>query len=61
MAVAQQLYEGVDVGGDEGSVGLITYMRTDSTNVAGEAQQEAREVIAQHLRRRLPAREAADL
>ncbi len=46
MAVAQQLYEGVDIGGDEGTVGLITYMRTDSVNVAREAQEEAREVIA---------------
>ncbi|MBX0329202.1 type I DNA topoisomerase [Oscillochloris sp. ZM17-4] len=45
MTLAQRLYEGVDVGGDEGAVGLITYMRTDSTNVSGEAQQEAREVI----------------
>jgi DNA topoisomerase I len=45
MAVAQQLYEGVDIGGDEGTVGLITYMRTDSTNVAQEAQAEARELI----------------
>ncbi len=44
MIVAQQLYEGVDLP-DEGSVGLITYMRTDSTNVAAVAQQEAREVI----------------
>ncbi len=43
MAVAQQLYEGVDVG--EGSVGLITYMRTDSVSVAVSAQQEAREFI----------------
>jgi DNA topoisomerase I len=45
MMVAQQLYEGVDVGGDEGTVGLITYMRTDSLSVAREAQDEAREVI----------------
>jgi DNA topoisomerase I len=45
MIVAQQLYEGIDIGGDEGTVGLITYMRTDSFNVAGEAQAEAREVI----------------
>jgi DNA topoisomerase-1 len=44
MMVAQQLYEGVDLPG-EGSAGLITYMRTDSTNVATVAQQEAREVI----------------
>jgi DNA topoisomerase-1 len=45
MTLAQKLYEGVDVGGDDGTVGLITYMRTDSTNVAKEAQQEAREMI----------------
>jgi DNA topoisomerase I len=45
MTLAQRLYEGIDVGGDEGTVGLITYMRTDSTNVAAEAQQEARKVI----------------
>lgn len=46
MAVAQQLYEGVDIG-QEGSVGLITYMRTDSTRVAKEAQEEARTFIAE--------------
>lgn len=46
MMLAQRLYEGVDIGGDEGNVGLITYMRTDSTNVAAEAQAEARTVIA---------------
>lgn len=40
MAAAQQLYEGISVG-DEGSVGLITYMRTDSTNVAESARKEA--------------------
>jgi DNA topoisomerase I len=45
MIVAQQLYEGVDVGGADGTVGLITYMRTDSFNIAREAQEEAREVI----------------
>jgi DNA topoisomerase-1 len=45
MAVAQGLYEGVDLG-KEGAVGLITYMRTDSTRVGAEAQQEARELIA---------------
>ncbi len=39
MALAQQLYEGLAVG-DEGSVGLITYMRTDSTSVASSALQE---------------------
>ena len=40
MQVAQQLYEGLAIG-DEGSVGLITYMRTDSTNVAAGALAEA--------------------
>ena len=44
MAVAQQLYEGVDLGEGE-STGLITYMRTDSTNISPQAQQEAREYI----------------
>lgn len=45
MALAQQLYEGVDLG--EGSVGLITYMRTDSTNVSELAQAEARQFIGE--------------
>jgi DNA topoisomerase-1 len=45
MIVAQQLYEGIDIGGAEGTVGLITYMRTDSFNIAREAQEEARGVI----------------
>ncbi|GAG41116.1 unnamed protein product, partial [marine sediment metagenome] len=44
MAVAQQLYEGLPFG-KEGSVGLITYMRTDSTHVAASAISEAREFI----------------
>ena len=44
MMVAQQLYEGIDVEGGE-SVGLITYMRTDSTNVAASAVQELRKYI----------------
>lgn len=44
MMVAQQLYEGIELGG-EGSVGLITYMRTDSVRVAAEAQEEARALI----------------
>jgi DNA topoisomerase-1 len=43
MALAQQLYEGIDLG--EGSVGLITYMRTDSTNISELAQAEARQFI----------------
>jgi DNA topoisomerase-1 len=44
MRIAQQLYEGVELG-KEGPVGLITYMRTDSTRVAAEALAAAREVI----------------
>lgn len=44
MSTAQQLYEGVDMGAD-GRHGLITYMRTDSTRVAPEAQQEAAKYI----------------
>ncbi|MFI4927102.1 MAG: type I DNA topoisomerase, partial [Burkholderiales bacterium] len=42
MRLAQQLYEGVDIG--EGSVGLITYMRTDSVSLAAEAISEIRQV-----------------
>src|SRR3989454_8304566 len=41
---AQRLYEGVELGA-EGSVGLITYMRTDSTRIAGEALAAARDYI----------------
>jgi DNA topoisomerase-1 len=44
MMIAQRLYEGVELG-EEGSVGLITYMRTDSTRVAPEAIQEVREYV----------------
>src|SRR3954451_22214049 len=43
MSIAQRLYEGVDTA--DGHVGLITYMRTDSTAMAGEAMGEARDVI----------------
>lgn len=46
MAQAQQLYEGLDVG-EGGSTGLITYMRTDSTNIAEVAQKDAREYIVE--------------
>jgi DNA topoisomerase-1 len=46
MAIAQQLYEGLPLG-KEGSVGLITYMRTDSTRVAASAISEAREFIGE--------------
>jgi DNA topoisomerase-1 len=44
MMVAQQLYEGLELG-DLGSMGLITYMRTDSTRIATEAQDAARTVV----------------
>src|SRR5580700_8316663 len=46
MQIAQQLYEGVDVGGE--TVGLITYMRTDGVQMAGEAIGEARHVIGEN-------------
>ena len=45
MILAQRLYEGIDLG-KEGAVGLITYMRTDSTRVSEDALQEARAYIA---------------
>ncbi len=44
MRIAQRLYEGVELG-DEGSVGLITYMRTDSTRISGEAIAAARDYV----------------
>ena len=43
MGIAQELYTGVDLG--DGPIGLITYMRTDSVNISGEAIQEMREII----------------
>ena len=48
MRLAQQLYEGIDIG-NGGSVGLITYMRTDSTNVSSQAQTEARDYIKERF------------
>ena len=47
MRLAQQLYEGVDLKG-EGTVGLITYLRTDSTRVSAEARQAAEDFITAH-------------
>ena len=47
MNIAQQLYEGVDIKG-RGTVGLITYLRTDSTRVADEAKVSSREYISQN-------------
>ena len=46
MQIAQSLYEGMDLG-SEGTVGLITYMRTDSTRISDGARDAAREFIAQ--------------
>jgi DNA topoisomerase-1 len=48
MSAAQQLYEGVDIKG-EGTVGLITYMRTDSLRVADEAYEQAKMYIAKQF------------
>jgi DNA topoisomerase-1 len=48
MRVAQQLYEGIDMG-SMGSLGLITYMRTDSTHLSGEAVKEVRKYVETHL------------
>jgi len=47
MQIAQGLYEGIDLGKDGGAVGLITYMRTDSTRLSPDAVQAAREYIGQ--------------
>jgi len=49
MRIAQGLYEGVDIGHGEGAVGLITYMRTDSTNLSNESIQAVREWIGRNL------------
>ena len=48
MRLAQELYEGLELGG-EGAVGLITYMRTDSTRVAPQAVEQARGWVARHF------------
>ena len=45
MMLAQQLYEGIDIGKKEGTVGLITYMRTDSTRISETAKTEANSFI----------------
>lgn len=55
MRLAQQLYEGIDIG--EGPIGLITYMRTDSVNLANEALDDIRAVIAtRYGKENLPAK-----
>jgi DNA topoisomerase I len=48
MTIAQQLYEGIEIG-DEGPVGLITYMRTDAVRISAEAQAEARAWATERL------------
>lgn len=48
MRIAQQLYEGIDLGRKQGLTGLITYIRTDSTRISEVAQAEAREYIINH-------------
>jgi len=48
MSIAQSLYEGIDMG-EEGTEGLITYMRTDSVNIAPEAIDHARKYILKHF------------
>lgn len=54
MRIAQQLYEGIDIG--QGPIGLITYMRTDSVNLAEEAITDIRQLIAKrYAKSELPA------
>ncbi|MBN2436032.1 MAG: type I DNA topoisomerase [Spirochaetes bacterium] len=48
MMVAQQLYEGIDLGGEDGQVGLITYMRTDSTRISQGAIESVRKYISEN-------------
>ena len=45
MLIAQQLYEGIDLGGKEGATGLITYIRTDSPRISQDAQRGCREYV----------------
>ncbi|MYL28327.1 type I DNA topoisomerase [Halobacillus halophilus] len=45
MMIAQQLYEGIDLGGKQGITGLITYMRTDSTRLSNSAKDEAKQYV----------------
>ena len=49
MMIAQQLYEGLDLSKAEGTVGLISYIRTDSTRISEEAQLEAKDYIDQNF------------
>ncbi len=61
MMVAQQLYEGIELPGEEAAIGLITYMRTDSVRVADQALEDVREPHPRAVRRRLRARRAEPL
>ena len=55
MRLAQDLYEGIDIGGEDGAVGLITYMRTDSSRVSEASAGAARDWLrAEHGVRRAP-------
>lgn len=60
MRIAQQLYEGVDISG-RGSIGLITYLRTDSTRISEEAEKSAADYIAAHFGDAYPASKASEV
>ncbi|ELK45757.1 type I DNA topoisomerase [Halobacillus sp. ACCC02827] len=49
MMIAQQLYEGIDLGGKQGTTGLITYMRTDSTRLSNSAKEDAKQYVEGHF------------
>ena len=55
MQIAQALYEGVDLGGSDGTQGLITYMRTDSTRISDSARDSAREFVTGPMARNFTA------
>lgn len=59
MRIAQQLYEGVEIKG-EGTVGLITYLRTDSVRVSDEANEQAREYIMENYGEKYVATASAE-
>ena len=61
MQIAQALYEGVDLKRDGGPVGLITYMRTDSTRVSADAIAEVRDLIVKQYGKAFAARRAERL
>ena len=59
MRIAQQLYEGVDIKG-EGTVGLITYLRTDSTRISEEADAAAHQFVLEHYGAEFEAEKATE-